>query len=168
MFIFSTKIRFWDGFICVTKRNFNEFCRNTSYCDENKSLSCKNYTCRSSFLKKIHLTNWFLFATGLGSCDLPYYYFDIASQKCTEKLDEFTSCSNDAQCLSPMNCSNKMCQCMSTEFFSKGNLTCMTKKPNNTYCESNLQCRSDLYLTCQVNLCQCNLTTHAWLQNKTL
>ena len=61
-----------------------------------------------------------------------------------------------------MNCTGTICQCFSTEYFDSLTLLCKPKTLNNTSCASDITCRSDLGLSCQSALCQCNYTSQFW------
>jgi hypothetical protein len=67
-----------------------------------------------------------------------------------------------------MLCVLSKCQCNATEYFDSSVLACVNKKVNNEACTSSHNCRSDLGLSCQSNLCQCDLGQQFWLPSASM
>jgi len=78
------------------------------------------------------------------------------------KKFEYDSCGSSIECLSPMSCTGGKCQCSSTEYFVLASLICVPRTLNNTSCATDNTCRVDLGLTCQSNICQCDMSTKFW------
>ena len=87
-------------------------------------------------------------------------YWDNAS--CKNKLNEFDSCSQSIQCLSPMSCSNAICDCGIYQYFDASNSICIAQKNYSQTCASNLNCRIDKHLECSSGQCNCVLPYSKW------
>ena len=61
-----------------------------------------------------------------------------------------------------MNCTQNMCQCGAYRYFNDISLVCQDQTTNNSACIANNTCRVDKGLTCQNELCQCDLTNQFW------
>ena len=97
-----------------------------------------------------------------GTCDRVYQFFDTNLDICMPKSSENGTCTSLNGCLGPMNCTNGICNCKSTEYFDSTQLICRQKTLNNSACTLSWTCRQDLGLTCQSGLCQCNSLSEFW------
>lgn len=60
------------------------------------------------------------------------------------------------------------CTCDTSKFFENTTSTCQDKFLNGSYCDKDLQCRSDLGLVCANNICICGSSQHQWSGSKCL
>ena len=149
---------------CIIPATYSEACIVTSDCDTSKALICNsgtNCSCPSNLLS--------------GKCDCPsraigaeyfwngtncvtaYRNGELCSNSSTsymcQTLTQGTTCSGPA----PFKC-----QCSSLQYFNTNNNKCETLLSINGTCTELDACRSDLGLSCQASLCQCDSSTQFW------
>ncbi len=75
----------------------------------------------------------------LGLCDpiykFPYFDSIITMETfCLNKVGEFKICTIKDHCLGALNCTDGVCQCLSTEYYEPKLMTCLPKTLYNTSC----------------------------------
>lgn len=131
--------KYWDGVTCNDKKQYSEPCQSSNECTDSQSLFCINGTC---------------------SCYSKYTHYSFTGKKCVNKKHEKEECSFSVECLEPMTCVNKICQCNRFEYFNE--IKCINKTLVNSPCQTDNTCHVDLGLTCQNFLCQCDQNKQFW------
>ena len=80
----------------------------------------------------------------LGSCYSKYTHYSFTGKKCVNKKHEKEECSFSVECLEPMACVNKICQCNRFEYFNE--IKCINKTLVNSPCQTDNTCHVDLGL----------------------
>lgn len=139
----DTVTKYWDGTSCVPYKFYSEACTFQHECSSREYTDCIGGTC---------------------VCNSTIKYFDTSLTKCVDKKNESISCFFAIECYGDMNCVSGFCLCLdtNTHYFNSTYLMCESKTLNNTECASNNTCRSDLGLSCESNLCQCDSLSHYW------
>lgn len=104
---------------------------------------------------------YFLFSQG--TCDAIYFYYDWQGQSCLAKVGENIQCTNTTQCLGDLSCTVlNICQCGTNQYFDSSLLKCFNKQLESGSCTTNINCRTDLGLSCSSSLCKCDSSIKFW------
>ena len=119
---------YWDGSICKSVQDYNQFCINSS-----TSYMCKTIT-EGTYCQGI--TN---------KCKCPtFYYYNNATSSCQKQLLINVTCPQADACRSDLGLlCQSVCSCNSTTQFWNGNL-CVNYFTYNTACTSSSQCAGNL------------------------
>lgn len=64
-----------------------------------------------------------------------------------------------------MTCQSGICTCPNNHYFDNSSFLCVEKLLHGFKCNENIECRSDLSLTCKENVCVCDSLDRIWSFN---
>jgi hypothetical protein len=154
-----------DGYDkCIVPVSYSELCYVSTDCDTSKSLVChdstdnctcpknlSNYTC--DCVRKVY-NEYYWSGT---SCTIARGY----NQTCTNSSSTYMckTMTEGTVCVGP---SPYKCKCPSLQYYLFTTSKCESQLSYNIYCPQADACRSDLGLSCQSNLCDCDTTIQFW------
>ena len=157
-FINCTLNQFWSGTTCVDKYTYNsQTCTNSTQCLSPMTCNLVNSvsTCNCP------ATNT------LNKCDCPIRvsgneYFSNGTT-CTSAVSFGNICYGNHTCqyLTQNTFCNGTCQCALFQYFNTNQYYCVNQLLINQSCILTTDCRTDLGLSCQTGVCQCN-TSSFW------
>ena len=158
--------QYWDGSKCLTFLSYNTACSAALGVNTNSTL-CKNtLSCRTNG-SSCNCPS----TVSVGYCDCPprsygaEYYWD--GSYCVPALPvNGAICSKNYMCqylTQNTACINGACKCIALQYFNLNHSKCEDMiDTSNLTCFQVDACRSDLGLSCQGNLCQCNASVQFW------
>jgi hypothetical protein len=162
----ENKTLIWSNILnkCVVPATYTEPCDKSVNCDTTKSLICNNGSTNCSCPNKLasgqcdcvrELNNEF-FWNGI-TCVSVYGFNETCSNYSTsymcKTLTEGTICNGPT----PFKC-----ECPLLQYYRALTSKCEDQLTNNFSCSQNDACGSDLGLSCQVGICQCDGSIQFW------
>jgi hypothetical protein len=156
-----------DGYDkCIVPLSYTGYCYAVSDCDTSKSLSCNGYNGNNNCTCPVNLSNSYCDCTrSIGneyywtgtSCTIARGYY----QTCTNSLSSYMckTMTEGTICSGP---SPYKCLCPSLQYYRNSTSKCEDQLSNTISCTQTDACRSDLGLSCQVGLCQCDGSIQFW------
>lgn len=135
------------------RSSYGEPCNQTTRCDSRQSLSCRGKTC------DCFLSETMTFDTSKNKCLV------LVGEKCSftavaaggEVTDE-RQWREELACVANAMCSADGFCVRESNYFESTQDTCKMKQLYGNDCNSDVECREDLHLTCQAGKCDCNVT----------
>ena len=149
---------FWNGEKCLPKKNYGKSCDANYQCLNSELTICSQSTC--NLKQKNYIT--FLYLILKGKCDTSEYFW---LKKCILRVGQNQPCTSDIMCLIPMTCQSNRCTCGNNHYFDNTSSLCVEKLLYGFKCHQNIECRSDLSLTCKENVCVCDSLDKKWSLN---
>ena len=158
--------QYWDGSKCLTILTYN------STCSADLGVNTNSIVCKNTLICRTNGSSCNCPSTvSVGYCDCPprsygaEYYWD--GSYCVNALSfNRTSCLNNYMCqylTQNTTCINDACKCLSLQYFNLNYNKCENQIDTvSSTCFQVDACRSDLGLSCQGNLCQCNASVQFW------
>ena len=157
--------QYWDGSNCLTFLSYNTACSAALGVNTNSTV-CKNtLNCRTNG-SSCNCPS----TVSVGYCDCPPRSYGVENywdgSYCVNAQPVNAVCSKNYMCqylTQNTACINGACKCIALQYFNLNHSKCEDMiDTGNLTCFQVDACRSDLGLSCQGNLCQCNASVQFW------